>query len=196
MMNGKWTALIQHCSNQWPLRVLSNITLHSPIQTPIHIFIHTFKHQRCVNLADSSSGAFRVRCLTQGHLDTQLRGAGYRTSNLPGPGPHDTQNANNDDFCCFLFISNVNPFSSFLFISNVHSFCRFFFVSNVHPFCSFLCVSNRRDGRGGRSHTGRKVQTVKYYCSTAVTETKSPGIFLTDLIQTALFMLLGWFDDY
>ena len=29
-----------------------------------------------------ASGAVRVRCLAQGHLDTQLGGAGYQTNNL------------------------------------------------------------------------------------------------------------------
>ena len=53
MVNGKWIAVILRCSNQWPLRVLYNITLHSPFQTHIHPFIHTFthSHRRCVNLA-------------------------------------------------------------------------------------------------------------------------------------------------
>ena len=52
----------------------------------IHPFMHTFTHRRrcqpCKATA-SSSGAVRVRCLAQGHLDNQLGGAGDRTSNLP-----------------------------------------------------------------------------------------------------------------
>ena len=34
--NGKWTAFIQRFSNQWPLSVLFNIALHSPIHAHIH----------------------------------------------------------------------------------------------------------------------------------------------------------------
>ena len=46
-------------------------------------FEHTFTHQRPHTTTASSSGAVRVRRLTQGHRNTQLGGAGDRTSNLP-----------------------------------------------------------------------------------------------------------------
>ena len=53
-----------------------------------HSFTHRWRCQPCKEIA-SSSGAVRVRCLAQGHLDTR---AGDRTSNLPGfrptPEPH------------------------------------------------------------------------------------------------------------
>ena len=48
-------------------------------------FIHTFKHRRQSQphrATASLSGAVMVRRLSQGHLDTQLVGAGDRTSNL------------------------------------------------------------------------------------------------------------------
>ena len=49
----------------------------------IHTFTHRRRCQPCKTTA-SSSGAVRVRCLAQGHLDTHtLGGAGYQTSNLP-----------------------------------------------------------------------------------------------------------------
>ena len=54
------------------------------IQSDLQPFIHTFTHQRRSQprrAPASSSGA--VRCLAQGHLDTQLGGAWDRTSNLP-----------------------------------------------------------------------------------------------------------------
>ena len=54
-----------------------------------HPFMHTFTHRRrrqpCKAIA-SWSGAVRVRCLAQGHLDTQqqeLTGVGDQTSILP-----------------------------------------------------------------------------------------------------------------
>jgi hypothetical protein len=55
----------------------------------IHPFTHTFTHRRRSlprRATASSSGAVRVRRLAQGHLDTQLGGAGDRTSNLPVTG--------------------------------------------------------------------------------------------------------------
>ena len=56
------------------------------IPPSIHPFMHTFTHRRrcqpCKATA-SSSGAVRVRCLAQGHLDTLLGGARDQTSNLP-----------------------------------------------------------------------------------------------------------------
>ena len=49
-------------------------------------FIHTFAHRRTSlprRATASSFGAVRVRGLAQGHLDTQLEGAGDRTSDFP-----------------------------------------------------------------------------------------------------------------
>ena len=64
----------------------------------IHPFMHTFTHRRRSQPRKetaSSSGAVRARRLAQGHLDTQLGGAGDRTSDLRvtnqsalRPGPH------------------------------------------------------------------------------------------------------------
>ena len=73
MVNGKWTAFILCCSNQWPLRVLYIFALHSPTHTHIHPFIHIHTPTVCqlCKATASSSGAFRVRYLAQGHLDTQ-----------------------------------------------------------------------------------------------------------------------------
>ena len=71
--NGKQTAFIQRFSHQWPLKVLYNIASHSPIHT----------HTDAWRVTASSSRAVMVRRLTQGHLHTQLGGAGDRTSNLP-----------------------------------------------------------------------------------------------------------------
>ena len=51
----------------------------------IHPFMLTFTHRRWCQqcrAAASSSGAVTVMCLAQGHLDTQLGGAGDRTNNL------------------------------------------------------------------------------------------------------------------
>ena len=51
-----------------------------------HPFVHTLTHRRrsqpCQATA-SSSGAATLRCLAQGHLDTQRGRAENRTSNLP-----------------------------------------------------------------------------------------------------------------
>ena len=55
------------------------------IQSDLHRLIQTLTHrwqsQPCKATA-SSSGAVRVKCLAQGHINTQLGGAGDRTSNL------------------------------------------------------------------------------------------------------------------
>ena len=59
---------------------------HFTILPNIHPFIHTFTHRRRSQprkTTASSSGAVRVRCLAQGHLDTRLREVEDRTSNLP-----------------------------------------------------------------------------------------------------------------
>ena len=49
------------------------------IQSDLYRLIHTLTHQRqsqpCKATA-SSSGAVRVKCLAQGHINTQLGGAG------------------------------------------------------------------------------------------------------------------------
>ena len=44
--------------------------------------MNTFTH-RWRSQPRKASGAGRVWCLAQGHLDTPLRGAGFQTSNLP-----------------------------------------------------------------------------------------------------------------
>ena len=58
------------------------------IQSDLHRLIHTLTHWRqsqpCKATA-SSSGAVMVKCLAQGHINTQLGGAGDRTSNLSVP---------------------------------------------------------------------------------------------------------------
>ena len=49
----------------------------------IHPFMHTVTHRlRCQHSHDNQLVG-GVRCLTQGHLDTQLGGAGDRTCDLP-----------------------------------------------------------------------------------------------------------------
>ena len=48
----------------------------------IHAQIHTPTAESATHATVSSSGAVRVRRLAQGHLDTQLGGAGIRTSDL------------------------------------------------------------------------------------------------------------------
>jgi hypothetical protein len=55
------------------------------IQSDLHRLIHTLTHRRQSRprkATASSSGAVRVKCLAQGHVNTQLGGAGDRTSNL------------------------------------------------------------------------------------------------------------------
>ena len=50
----------------------------------IHPFMHTFTHRwRCQarRVTASSSGAVRGSCLAQGHVNTQLGGAGDQTRN-------------------------------------------------------------------------------------------------------------------
>ena len=59
------------------------------ILSNIHPFMHTFTHRQRRQprkATASSSGAVKLRCLAQGHLDT-LGGAGDRTSNLPVTNP-------------------------------------------------------------------------------------------------------------
>ena len=55
------------------------------IQSDIHRLIHKLTHRRqsqpC-KVTGSSSGAVRIRCHAQGHINTELGGAGDRTSNL------------------------------------------------------------------------------------------------------------------
>ena len=76
--HGKWTEFIQHFSNQWPLEALYNIAWHSSIYT----HIHTQTSESTIQGNSQLNGAVRVRCLAQGHLDTQVRGARDWTSNL------------------------------------------------------------------------------------------------------------------
>jgi hypothetical protein len=71
---GKWTAFIQRFSNQCPALYYLTFT-HSCTHS------HRRRCQPCEATA-SLSRAVRVRCLAQGHLDTQLGGAGDQTSNL------------------------------------------------------------------------------------------------------------------
>ena len=81
-LNGKWNAHIPCFSNQWPLKALNNIAQ----QSPIHAHIHTPTAEAAMQGDSSWSGAVRVRCLAQGHLDTQqqeLTGVGDQTSILP-----------------------------------------------------------------------------------------------------------------
>ena len=55
------------------------------IQSNLQPFTHTFTHRRQSQprrVTDSVSGAVRMWCLAQGHLDTQLGGARDQTSNL------------------------------------------------------------------------------------------------------------------
>ena len=65
----KWTAFIQRVSNQRPLKALYNIASHSTTHS------HTPSSESTTQASAGSSGAVRVRCLGQGHHDTQ-------TSNL------------------------------------------------------------------------------------------------------------------
>ena len=66
----KITAFIQRFCNKWPLKAFC-LSLH--IQTPTAV--SAMQGDSC------SSRAVMARCPAQGHLDTQLGGAG--TSNLP-----------------------------------------------------------------------------------------------------------------
>ena len=79
--------------------VASALSKRFTILPNIHPFTHRRRCQPCKATA-SSSGAVRGRCLTQGHLDTKLGGAGDQTSNLPvtsqpalPPEPHAAQEA-------------------------------------------------------------------------------------------------------
>ena len=52
----------------------------------IHLFMQRFTHRRLCQprkVTASSSGAFRVKRLAQGHLDTRIGEAGDRTVSLP-----------------------------------------------------------------------------------------------------------------
>ena len=78
-VNGKQTAFIQRFSNHWPLKALYIIAQHSPI----HSHVHTPTVESTTQGDSQLTGAVRVRRLAQGHLVTQLGGAGDQTSNLP-----------------------------------------------------------------------------------------------------------------
>ena len=80
-VNGKWTAFTVYSAC-----LTSGHSKYFTISPNIHPFMHTFTHSH----SDGSSGAVRVRCLAQGHLDA---GADNWTSNLTSrpalpPGPH------------------------------------------------------------------------------------------------------------
>ena len=53
---------------------------HFTILPNFHPFMHTFPHRR---RSQPCKATVMLRCLAQGHLDTQLSGAGDRTGNLP-----------------------------------------------------------------------------------------------------------------
>ena len=78
-LNGKSTVFPQRFPNQWPLKMLYNTAKHSPIHAHIHTLTAEFTMQGDSQLVGSSQGEV---CLAQGRLDTQLRGAEDRTSNL------------------------------------------------------------------------------------------------------------------
>ena len=77
-VNGYWTAFTPRFSNQLPLKA------HSPIHAHIHAHIHSHNHTptATVESTPQCDSPVRVRRLAQGHLDTQLGGAGNWTSNL------------------------------------------------------------------------------------------------------------------
>ena len=80
MVNGKQlTAFIQPFLTSGHSKCFTTLPL-------IHSFMHTFTHRRRSQprrATASWSGAVRVRRLAQGHLHTQLGGAGDRTGDLP-----------------------------------------------------------------------------------------------------------------
>ena len=74
---------------------------HFTILPNIHPFTHRQRSQPRSETA-SSTGAVRLRCLAQGHLDT-LGGAGDRTSNLPVTSqPAPPPEPHGDTHSCFL----------------------------------------------------------------------------------------------
>ena len=100
------TAVIEHFSNQWPLKALHSTASRSPI----HALIHTLTAKSATQTA-SWSGAVRVRRLTQRHLDT-LGAAGDQTINPPAtsqpalpPEPHAGPNTRLLDrgMCCLVW---------------------------------------------------------------------------------------------
>ena len=60
-----------HLYNKRPLQVLYNIAQHSPIHTQHTHISHTDDGVHHARATASSSGAVRLRCLAQGHLDTR-----------------------------------------------------------------------------------------------------------------------------
>ena len=97
------------------------------IQTDLQRFLHTFTHQRrcqpCKATA-SSSGAVRVRCLAQGHLDTRRGWAGDWTSK-PALPPELSQPPgvylpfyHPSHVLCSLTQCPMFPWASYVFIFN------------------------------------------------------------------------------
>ena len=87
------TAFILRFSNQWSLKALYNIAI-TFIRSCTHS--HTDGGVSHAKATASSSGEVRARCIAQGHLDTQLGGAGDLTNYLPvtsqpalPPEPHE-----------------------------------------------------------------------------------------------------------
>ena len=103
--------------------VTSGCSKHCTTLHNVHPCIHTFKHRRRNKPRKGtagSSGAVRVRRLAHGHLETQLGGAGDRTSNLlvtssqPAlpPEPHAGHREpfrNQRPLKVGLRVSNLNP---------------------------------------------------------------------------------------
>ncbi|CAL8365855.1 unnamed protein product [Arctogadus glacialis] len=82
-LHGGASPLHTHCMMMETITI--NHLADAFIQSDLHRLIHTLTHRRqsqpCKATA-SSSGAVRVKCLAQGHIDTQLGGARDGTSNL------------------------------------------------------------------------------------------------------------------
>ena len=67
-VNGKWSAFIQRCSDQCPLKALYDIAQHSPIYA--HIHTHTAGGVNHAGRQPTRRGTLRgFRCLAMGHLD-------------------------------------------------------------------------------------------------------------------------------
>ena len=76
-----WTGLQQIITLTLPLHSerLADVFIQSNLKPSIHTFTHRRRSQPRKRAA-SSLGAVRIMCLAQGHLNTQLGGAGDRTS--------------------------------------------------------------------------------------------------------------------
>ena len=73
--------LVAVASSQVHSRPLADAFIESDLQRLIHTLTHRRRRQPRRATA-SWSGAVRVSCLAQGHLETRLGGAGDRTSDL------------------------------------------------------------------------------------------------------------------